>query len=96
MTYSSIVEMTNSSALLNRVAACAADEGFPENPHLWAQQNMWTIAAADSGWAEAWDYARAAGNADDFNPDTGARSDVINDAMILAVVQPMMPAESTP
>jgi hypothetical protein len=96
MSYTSIVEMTRSQGLLSRVAACAADEGLPGSPDQWAQQNIWHIVATDDGWANAWDYARAAGNADNFNPDTGARSDVIDDAMILAVVQPMIVGPQTP
>jgi hypothetical protein len=90
MTYVSIVEMTASTALVRRVAACAADEGLQGNPEAWANQNIWAIVSADSGWSAAWDYARAAGNATNFNPDTGARSDVIDDNMILAVVQPLV------
>lgn len=90
MTYVSMVEMTASVALVRRVAACAADEGLHGNPEMWAQQNIWQIVASDSGWSAAWDYARAAGNASNFNPDTGARSDVIDDNMILAVVQPLV------
>lgn len=98
MAYTSIVEMTMSQALLNRIAACAADEGFPDNPLLWSQQNIWAIVASDSGWSAAWDSANASAS-EDYNPDTGARSDVITDGMILTVVQPMIVAvleEPTP
>lgn len=90
MSYQSIVAMTSSSSLEGRIAACAADEGLPTDPLQWARQQMWDVVSADAGWVQAWDYARAADNAADFNPDTGARSDVIDDEMILAVVQPMV------
>jgi hypothetical protein len=89
MTYSSIVEMTNSPVLLRRVAACAADEGLVGNPEAWAQQNIWAVVSSDAGWVAAWDSARAS-SSDNYNPDTGARDDVITDAMILSVVQPLV------
>ena len=92
MTYQSIVEMAGSDSLQARVAAAAAAEGFPDDPESFARNNIWGIVSS-AGWADAWDYARAAGNAGNFNPDTGARSDVIDDAMILSVVQPMVQPE---
>lgn len=95
MTYTSVVEMTMSQALLNRVAACAADEGVPSNPLMWAQQNIWAVVTADTGWSAAWDSARA-NSSDNYNPDTGARDDVITDSMILSVVQPMILAMLAP
>lgn len=88
MSYQSIVEMAGSQSLQGRVAAAAADEGEAD-PVTWTQRNIWAIVAADAGWAAAWDYARDQATLDD-NPDTGARPGVINDAMILAVVQPMV------
>lgn len=89
MSYSSIVEMTTSGSLMQRVAACAAEEGLISmDPLSWAQQNIWKIVATGN-WDAAWDSARA-GASPDVNPDTGAREDVITDGMILAVVQPMV------
>jgi hypothetical protein len=91
MAYQSIVEMTSSLALQRRVAAAAADEGYVGDPVIWAQQNIWHVVSADAGWVAAWDSARAS-SSDNYNPDTGARDDVITDPMILAVVQPMIAA----
>jgi hypothetical protein len=93
MSYASIVAMAQSTSLVNRCAAAAADEGIQSNPDpiTWTAQRIWQIVAEDSGWVEAWDYAVNGATAD-VNPDTGARPGVINDDMILAVVQPMVQA----
>jgi hypothetical protein len=91
MSYTAIVEMTRSVGLLLRIAACAADEGLPGDAQLWAQQNVWAVVTTGSDWSAAWDSAKANGS-DNFNPDTGARDDVITDGMILSVVQPMVGA----
>lgn len=88
MAYSSIVEMAGSVALRHRVAAAAADEGLAGDPVAWAMTNIWQIVAAGD-WVAAWDSAQASAS-NNFNPDTGARDDVITDGMILAVVQPMV------
>jgi len=88
MSYTSIVQMAGSQSLAARIAAAAADEG-QSDPVNWTTQNIWRIVAADQGWSDAWDYARDNAT-DDNNPDTGARPGVINDAMILAVVQPLV------
>lgn len=88
MSYLSIVSMASSQTLIARVAAAAADEGQAD-PLTWAQANIWAIVAADTSWATNWDSAVAAPNVN-ANPDTGMRNDVISDAMILAVVQPMV------
>jgi hypothetical protein len=88
MSYQSIVEMAGSTSLIGRIAAAAADEGQPDALQ-WAQTNVWVVVAADAGWSDAWDYARDNSTLDN-NPDTGARPGVINDAMILAVVQPLV------
>jgi hypothetical protein len=88
VSYQSIVEMAGSPSLAGRIAAAAADEG-QEDPVSWTSRNIWHLVAADSAWADAWDYARDNATLDN-NPDTGARPGVINDAMILAVVQPMV------
>ena len=88
MSYTSIVQMAGSQSLASRIAAAAADEGQAD-PVGWTSANIWQIVAADQGWSDAWDYA-VANATDDDNPDTGARPGVINDAMILAVVQPLV------
>lgn len=84
MSYNSIVEMSQSNSLMMRITACAAMEGI-DNPREWAYARMWKFAA-QPGWADAWDYA-AGVYTPEKNPDTGARPDVIGDAMILASVQ---------
>jgi hypothetical protein len=88
MSYSSIVEMVGSASLQSRVAAAAANEGYIGDPMEWARQNIWAVAASP-GWTAAWDSARA-DTSDNFNPDTGRRSDVITDGMILSAVQPLV------
>ena len=88
MSYNSIMEMTASMSLMQRIAACAAEEGYVGNPMGWVQGSIWQIVS-EGNWDAAWDSARAAGSVN-VNPDTGARDDVITDGMILSVVQPMV------
>lgn len=88
MTYASIVEMTQSVALRDRIAAAAAEEGQPGDAMAWALENIWQVVASGN-WDAAWDSANASATVND-NPDTGARDDVITDAMILSAVQPMI------
>ena len=71
-------------SLVNRIAAAAAQEG-QRDPWQWASSNAWTLAASP-GWAEAWGSATT-NVSDEVNPDTGARSSVITDGMILGAVQ---------
>jgi hypothetical protein len=94
MTYQSIVEMSGSASLIERIAACAAEEGYKDNPVLFAQSNIWQIIATGN-WDAEWDSARASATVN-VNPDTGARNDVITDGMILSVVQPMVQAINNP
>jgi len=84
LSYLSIVEMSRSTSLLMRIAACAAMENV-EEPQTWASQRMWKFAS-QPGWADAWTYAKET-YTPEKNPDMGARPDVIGDAMILASVQ---------
>lgn len=84
MSYASIVEMANSGSLRSRVTACVAQEGI-DNPEQWTASNIWKIVS-QPGWADDWDYTKGTYNVNN-NPDTGARSDVIDDAQILAAVQ---------
>jgi hypothetical protein len=83
--------MSKSESLIARVAACAAEEGFKDDPTSFAQNNIWQIIAAGN-WDAQWDSAQASASVN-VNPDTGARDDVITDAMILSVVQPMLAPE---
>lgn len=82
MSYSSIADMADSSALRRRLIACAADEDKP-SPDAFIAARIWTIATSP-GWAAAWNSAKASGIA-----DPGTREDVVTDGMILAVVQPL-------
>lgn len=84
MSYSSVVEMAQSNSLRMRIVACVAQEGI-DNPEQWTSSNMWKIAS-QPGWAADWDYAKGTYNVNS-NPDTGARTDVIDDAQILSAVQ---------
>jgi hypothetical protein len=95
MSYASIAAMARSSSLALRITAAASQEGVTSFPDAWVADHIWQIVSADASWSEAWDYAVDATTLDD-NPDTGARPGVINDAMILAVVQPMITAPPTP
>lgn len=86
MTYTSIVDMGNSQSLLSRVAAAAAQQGNT-TPRQWAANNLLALAAdANFTWADKWDYAKGSETIN-VNPDTGARTDVINDQDILTAVQ---------
>lgn len=92
MAYMTISTIAGNPAMLNRVAACAAQEGVPD-PRGWAQQNMLTLAASP-GWAAAWESALASDPGTDpetvevaRDTDLGGREDVITDGMILSAVQ---------
>lgn len=82
MSYSSIASMAESTSLRRRLVACAADESKP-SPESFISTRIWQIVISP-GWDMAWDSALAGGVG---NP--GAAEDVITDAMILAVVQPL-------
>jgi hypothetical protein len=90
MTYQSVSDMAASQSLQQRCIAAAAQEGSV-NPQAWVAENIWGVVSHDSGWSDAWDFARANETLDD-NPDTGQRPGVINDSMILTVVQELMAA----
>jgi ApbE superfamily uncharacterized protein (UPF0280 family) len=94
VSYTSIEEMAGSPSLLARVTGSAAQEGHPD-AFNFVRANIWTIVAKDTAWADAWDFARA-NETDDDNPDTGRRPGVISDAMILAVIQPMVNPVAAP
>lgn len=96
MSYTSIVSMTNSPGLIQRIAACAASErGFTQDARSWAAQNIMRVCAHNAAeWTATWDYAVATMTVND-NPDIGARNDVIGDHMILSVVQALLPPTPT-
>lgn len=81
--YLTIATIAGDPTMIQRVAACAAQEGQDE-PHYWATQHGYTWAAAP-GWGAAWDSATAGGIA-----DPGADPAVITDGQILAQVQGML------
>lgn len=88
MTYTSIVQMSQSQSLLSRVAACAAEQGNVI-AQKWASDNLMALVSdAAYGFVAPWDYAMG-NDSPNFNPDTGARTDVISDQLILAAVQDM-------
>lgn len=80
MSYLDIANMTVSGPLMQRITACAAEQGST-TPDAWLGEHRWTLCASP-GWDDAWASAVAAGN-----PDPGADEAVISDAMILSAVQ---------
>lgn len=85
MTYRSIVDIANNSSLRARIEACAADEGI-DNPEAWVSEHRWDFAT-QPGLADDWQYAKdIAATNPNVNPDLGVRTDVIDDAKILAAV----------
>jgi hypothetical protein len=94
MSYLTQNEIAGNSAMVSRVAQCAAQEDVPE-PDVWTQQNRRDWAAAP-GWDAAWESARASHPEPDPGEgpvgapyDPGADEAVITDAQILAQVQGM-------
>lgn len=90
MTYQAVSEMQASMSLQNRCIAAAASEGSL-SPGSWVAENFWQIVSHDDEWEARWSDAAFNYNPT-YNPDTGARPDVITDALILAVVQELMAA----
>lgn len=84
MSYTSIVEMANSSSLIGRLTAAAAGESIA-SPEQWTRTNLWKIVSSP-GWADNWQFASDNATVN-TNPDLGIRTDVINDASILSAVQ---------
>jgi hypothetical protein len=84
--YSTAVNMQQSQSLLLRVTAAVAKENFTPSPAQWAADQMWFLVA-DTNWQTEWE--RGMKQADDakFNPDIGARPDIITDLMILGGIQ---------
>lgn len=95
MGYIDIINAAESPTLQRRVTAAVAQEAASAGLSIasmsgWVAEHMLTIAAT-SGWGEKWAYAVDT-YAPQFNPDTGARPDVISDADILTAVQPLVQA----
>lgn len=89
MSYSTIARAAQDGDLQQRLIAAAAAEGHPD-PSSFILARMWTIAA-DPSISDP--YAYAVGN----RVETPGRwDDVVNDAAILAVVQPLVTADLTP
>jgi hypothetical protein len=80
MSYSTVFQCADDQALLDRVTACAAQEGAFD-PMLAATSLRWPLSSASDVEA-AYASALAAGN-----PDPGGDPAVITDGMILANVQ---------
>lgn len=90
--YHAPVEMSKSISLKNRLTGAAAMEGRADAA-MWVEQNIWRIVAA-ADWVEAWEYAEDTKTIN-HNPETGARTDVISDGMILARIQAIIAEGST-
>ena len=82
LSYHTIAIMAEDYDLQKRITACAFQEKKPD-ALSWAHPHMWQIAISP-GWAAAWNSAIAA-----KKENIGKLPDVITDAMILSVVQPM-------
>lgn len=93
MSYLSIINMAESPSLRRRIQAAAAKEAAAAGVTLsslegWVADKMLHIAAT-SGWDQKWEYYEV-NYTPVFNPDEGARPDVITDEDILAMVQPLI------
>jgi hypothetical protein len=84
LSYSTINQCANDSALYGRVSAAVAQEGVTP-PMKIAGDMMWAVAAK-SDIEAAYASALAAGN-----PNPGGDESVITDGMILSAVQASMP-----
>lgn len=84
MSYTSVVEMANSSSLIGRLTAAAAGEGIAQ-PDVWTRTNLWKLVSSP-GWSDKWQFADDNSTVN-VNPDSGIRNDVIGDNDILSAVQ---------
>lgn len=80
MSYRTQALMAQDRKLLERVAACAAQEG-DLSPLSWAAAHIWQLSGSP-GWDEAYEYALAQGV-----ESPGYDEAVITDGAILAAVQ---------
>lgn len=81
MTYLTIYNISENTAMRKRITACAAQEGI-EFPDQWTSSKA-IYWASLPGWADAWEYALAL----DPNSDPGENEAAITDLMILSGVQ---------
>jgi len=84
MSYTTIHQCANDSAFTDRLIACAAQEGS-DNPEFDMSVRLRWPAASYPEIEDVYAYAIDTGNE---NP--GGDPGVISDAMILAVVQPIL------
>jgi hypothetical protein len=84
MSYTSVVEMANSSSLIGRLTAGAAGESIA-NPEQWTRTYLWKLVSSP-GWSDQWQYATDTSTVN-TNPDLGIRNDVISDGNILSAIQ---------
>lgn len=94
MSLLSISQAAKSASLLDRVAACVAEQiasgsyVTDQHPVNEASRIIW-LCCAEPGWGDAWASAEAAGS-----PDPGEDPAVITDAQILAAVQKHLDIEA--
>lgn len=86
MAYNTVVFMQESQSLQKRITAAVAAENFTPSPEQWTRDQMWFLVSG-SDWQTAWGLALQKSDNPKFNPDTGARDDIITDTMILSAVQ---------
>lgn len=86
MTYGSLAAMYQSESLRARVTAAAALEGISDPDLLRASSNFWKVVARTPEWTARWHDATV-NYTPVYNPDMGARPDVITDELIEECVQ---------
>lgn len=84
MSYTTINMCANDQAMLDRITACAAQEGADQPEYEMSVNLRWPVATYTE-IAEAYEYA-----VNEENPNPGGDPGVVTDAMILAVVQPIL------
>jgi hypothetical protein len=90
--YSTVIAMSKSPGLRDRLIGAAAQEGRAD-AQTWVDQNIWRLVS-EQAWVEVWEYAAANMNPN-VNQDIGARTDTIQDSTILSKVQAII-TEDTP
>jgi len=86
MAYNTVVFMQESQSLQKRITAAVAAENFTPDPEQWTQDQLWFLVVS-AEWQAAWAQALKQSDNPKYNPDIGARDDVITDIMILGAVQ---------
>lgn len=93
MKYHTIAKMVGSKGLRDRLVGAAALEGRADAP-MWVEQNIYRLVNVASA-IEAWEAAETQQAAINADGDIGRRTDVINDAGIVARVRSVI-TEDTP